>query len=704
MNAIQHRVLTEEETSDTFESWRNQLIACLSQTSSFAAFLKPGATWPKKRNALVFRGYTGADAAPKAALLDIMLCHIANLVPVLSRHSITKNSTSLDSIWEAIRQYYGIQAHRARDPDVSAQPSPSTSHAREPVHRTMAAAAARDEYALTKSHGDHPRDNPEGHRRIVAHHPDYDHHRFRQSSSNNPMCMRTQSALNVLMSIGDESADTEADDDNTDNEDDVNDNYYLSEDDDCDYIGIEDDNDNRKDDCDYNRKDDCDDNRKDDCDDNRKDDGDDNRKDDGDDNRKDDGDDNRKDDGDDNRKGDGDDNRKDDGDNNRTDGDDNKKDGDDNRKGDGDDNRKDDGDDNRKDDGDDNRKDDCDDNRKDDGDDNRKDDGDNNRKDDGDNKRKDDGDDKRKDDGDDNRKDDGDNNRTDGDDNKKDGDDNRKDDGDDNMDEDIYIYNRKDDGNYNMDEDICNYNRKDNDDSLIDDCKFYNRNNHADYIENYYEAFEYNQDNDPSDCDNENNFGDHELMPDPSHVSHSIAHEECTATAVNYVVIEIMRIDSHQELMTVPAVADPCSTPAPCDHTNIATDVPHVDGEVHGAVQTSGNSGANPLLHWQESRDMSSPTQSVVPKHLAHSEPRRKDRRARHRNLCDLHTIVYSCIGCAPNTHYNHLTPQTVILAQQDNVRAERTVSRLQASIDTIVNLHHGARISVVCCAFKTGL
>jgi hypothetical protein len=128
------------------------MIASLSQTSSFAAFLKPGATWPKKRNALVFRGYTGADVAPKAALLYLMLCHIANLVPVLSRHSITKHCTSLDSIWEAIRQYYGIQVHRARDPDVSAQPSPSTRKVHEFVHRTMAAAAAHvDKYALIRA-------------------------------------------------------------------------------------------------------------------------------------------------------------------------------------------------------------------------------------------------------------------------------------------------------------------------------------------------------------------------------------------------------------------------------------------------------------------------------------------------------------------------------------------------------------------------
>ena len=142
MIAVQHRVLTEEETSDSFESWRNQMITSLSETGSFAAFLKPGVTWSKKRNAIVFRGYTGADAATKAALLDVMLCHIANLVPVLSRHTITRNSTSLDSIWEALRQHYGIQAHGARGTDVSAQPSPSTSNAREPVHRTMAAAAA----------------------------------------------------------------------------------------------------------------------------------------------------------------------------------------------------------------------------------------------------------------------------------------------------------------------------------------------------------------------------------------------------------------------------------------------------------------------------------------------------------------------------------------------------------------------------------
>jgi len=90
----------------------------LSLDASFASFLLPNTTWLKKTRAAPLRGLVedpeGAPnrrtAAQKAAQLDLMLGQIANFCPVISRNTITKNSTSIESIWQAIRAHYGFQS------------------------------------------------------------------------------------------------------------------------------------------------------------------------------------------------------------------------------------------------------------------------------------------------------------------------------------------------------------------------------------------------------------------------------------------------------------------------------------------------------------------------------------------------------------------------------------------------------------------
>ena len=42
--------------------------------------------------------------------LELMLGQIANFCPVISRNTIVKNSTSVKSIWQAIRAHYGFQS------------------------------------------------------------------------------------------------------------------------------------------------------------------------------------------------------------------------------------------------------------------------------------------------------------------------------------------------------------------------------------------------------------------------------------------------------------------------------------------------------------------------------------------------------------------------------------------------------------------
>ena len=46
--------------------------------------------------------------------LELMLGKIANFCPIISRSSIVKNSTSISSVWQAIRAHYGFQSTGAR--------------------------------------------------------------------------------------------------------------------------------------------------------------------------------------------------------------------------------------------------------------------------------------------------------------------------------------------------------------------------------------------------------------------------------------------------------------------------------------------------------------------------------------------------------------------------------------------------------------
>ena len=48
-----------------------------------------------------------------------MLGQVANYCPVVSRNTIVKNSTSIDSIWQAIRMHFGFQSTGAHFIDLS---------------------------------------------------------------------------------------------------------------------------------------------------------------------------------------------------------------------------------------------------------------------------------------------------------------------------------------------------------------------------------------------------------------------------------------------------------------------------------------------------------------------------------------------------------------------------------------------------------
>ena len=112
--------LSKVETITSFEAWRQNLQYTLSLDQNFAAFLVDGFTWLKKTNANPLRGIVDdgeavaeanrRTAAQKCTHLDLMLGQIANYCPIISRNTIIKNSTSINSIWQSIRLHYGFQS------------------------------------------------------------------------------------------------------------------------------------------------------------------------------------------------------------------------------------------------------------------------------------------------------------------------------------------------------------------------------------------------------------------------------------------------------------------------------------------------------------------------------------------------------------------------------------------------------------------
>ena len=112
--------LTKNETITTFKAWRQNLQYSLSLDANFAPFLANNFMWLKKSSTTPYRGLEpdGEDfpatrrrtAFKKNLHLELMLGQIANFCTVISRSSIVKNSTSISSLWQAIRTHYGFQS------------------------------------------------------------------------------------------------------------------------------------------------------------------------------------------------------------------------------------------------------------------------------------------------------------------------------------------------------------------------------------------------------------------------------------------------------------------------------------------------------------------------------------------------------------------------------------------------------------------
>ena len=112
--------LMKNESITTFEAWRHNLQYSLSLDANFTPFLANNFSWLKKSSTSPQRGLTsdGEDVPTsrrrttnqKNVHLELVLGQIANFCPVISHSTIVKNSTSVKSIWQAIRAHYGFQS------------------------------------------------------------------------------------------------------------------------------------------------------------------------------------------------------------------------------------------------------------------------------------------------------------------------------------------------------------------------------------------------------------------------------------------------------------------------------------------------------------------------------------------------------------------------------------------------------------------
>ena len=120
-------VLTSNETLNSFKNWKANLVYTLNLDPSFKPFLKDGVTWEMQTSLNPSRGFVddgddvrnGLKKEEKVAALNLMLGQIANWATVISRNQITERSTSLNNIWNTLRQHYGFHVTGSRFLDLS---------------------------------------------------------------------------------------------------------------------------------------------------------------------------------------------------------------------------------------------------------------------------------------------------------------------------------------------------------------------------------------------------------------------------------------------------------------------------------------------------------------------------------------------------------------------------------------------------------
>ena len=114
--------LTSDDKIDVtdFENWKTWLLYCIGNDTSASPFLPPAAWQASAVDET--RGLVGdaegavprLSQAQKIANLEMMLGFVAVNTPILSRRQIVHESTSLEWVFNEIREYFGFQVTGAR--------------------------------------------------------------------------------------------------------------------------------------------------------------------------------------------------------------------------------------------------------------------------------------------------------------------------------------------------------------------------------------------------------------------------------------------------------------------------------------------------------------------------------------------------------------------------------------------------------------
>lgn len=91
----------------------------MSLNPDFTEFFDPGFTWKEQDRDNPTRGLTATvgdnarTTIQRVGALEVMLNQIACWAPIVARSLITKDATSLNEIWQTLRNHYGMQKNGA---------------------------------------------------------------------------------------------------------------------------------------------------------------------------------------------------------------------------------------------------------------------------------------------------------------------------------------------------------------------------------------------------------------------------------------------------------------------------------------------------------------------------------------------------------------------------------------------------------------
>jgi hypothetical protein len=112
-DAIFPRTLTRQETQESLDTWKQDMLSWLATDSNFEPFLS-GCTWTKATRIQPSRGLSddlpsGRSAHEQLLALNAMLARFSRFCPVLSPRAICERATSMDMIWQLIFTHFGYK-------------------------------------------------------------------------------------------------------------------------------------------------------------------------------------------------------------------------------------------------------------------------------------------------------------------------------------------------------------------------------------------------------------------------------------------------------------------------------------------------------------------------------------------------------------------------------------------------------------------